>query len=724
MKTSSLAGLAILSLTGLLALVLPRPGLAQIRTDSSLGMAAQTLTGTNIQIPEALGKRAGNNLFHSFQTFNINPGESATFTTATSGLLNVISRVTGGSASQINGPLTLTASQGAPAFYFINPAGITFGPGASLNVPGAFYVSTANYLKFPDGNFYADANRNSTFSSAEPAAFGFLGTSRAAIVAKDAVLSNKSGPLALFGGDVTIDHAGVWTEHGDIRLVAQGSAAGEIASSGPLAASAGRLGISNASGISTMAGTQRNGGNIDIAAGETYVSSGAGINTSTSTAMPAGAINATLGKLEIDGRGVSGSTGITSFGAITDLGQGGNVSISAHGEIKILGGGLISSDTYGPGPSGNLILKAGSLSLDGSGHQNGARLTNRAATGNAGTLSVNVAESIELLNASQISSDSFGPGQAGTIRLQAGGDIRVLADSVIASNAYDKGNAGSIDVSSRNLTIDGTGGKFLTQISSQAFFVSKGDAGAININVPGIVSLLNGGKVITDTSNTGRAGDIQLNAGSLLLDSRNYPGLTGIYSSTNFDSTGHGGSINVKVAGDAHILQTAQVSSSTWGLGNAGDVRLQANNLAIDGRGEGAAGIRSEVTQTGSGQGGSVAVDVPGLLKISDRGLISAATYGDGNAGMLDIHAGQLMVDGMASGTAGIQNSNLGEGREMQRGAARREGQYLAWRWWLYPFRCRRFRPGRETFAGVRRRAKSRGWRLDYLSHPWLWPQR
>lgn len=663
MKTSNLARFAIRSVCGFLVLVLPLPGQAQIRTDGSLGMPGQTLNGANVQIPETLGKRAGSNLFHSFQTFNINPGESATFTTATTGLLNVISRVTGGSPSQINGPLTLTASHGAPAFYFINPAGVFFGPGASLNVPGAFYVSTANYLKFPDGNFYADTSSSSTFSSAEPAAFGFLGTSRATVIVKDAVLSNNSGPLALLGGDVTIDHAGVWTEHGDIRLVAQGSAAGEIASSGPLPIAEGRLEVSNGSGVFSVAGTQNRGGNIDIAAGETHLRSAAAISTSTSTAMAAGAINASFGSLEIDGLGVSGSTGITSFGSINDVGQGGNVSISARDGIRILGGGLITSDTYGLGPSGNLTLVAGSLSLDGAGHRNGARLTNRAAAGNAGMLSVSAAESIELVNASQISSDSFGPGQAGTISLRAGGDIRVLADSVIASNAYDKGNAGSIDVSARNLTIDGSGGQFLTQISSQAFYVSQGNAGTISINVPGLVSMLNGGKVITDTSNTGRAGDIQLNAGSLLLDSRNYSGLTGIYSSTNFDSTGRGGSIKVKVTDDAQIVQTAQVSTSTWGLGNAGDIQFGANNLAIDGRGEGAAGIRSEVAQSGSGQGGSVAVDVPGRLKILDRGLISAATYSNGNAGTLDIYAGQLMADGMTSGKAGIQNSNLGNGQ-------------------------------------------------------------
>ena len=68
-------------------------------------------------------------------------GQSALFITTTPTLANVISRVTGGSASQINGRLMLLPlAGGAPNFFFINPAGVTFGAGASIDVPGAFHV--------------------------------------------------------------------------------------------------------------------------------------------------------------------------------------------------------------------------------------------------------------------------------------------------------------------------------------------------------------------------------------------------------------------------------------------------------------------------------------------------------------------------------------------------------------------------------------------------------
>src|SRR4051812_19149036 len=104
---------------------------AQIRTDSSLGRAAQSLPGPQFVIPETLGSLRGSNLFHSFSVFGIRTGESATFTTSTSGITNVVSRVTGGEPSVINGLLRLAALDGTPGFFFVNPAGVTFGTGAS-----------------------------------------------------------------------------------------------------------------------------------------------------------------------------------------------------------------------------------------------------------------------------------------------------------------------------------------------------------------------------------------------------------------------------------------------------------------------------------------------------------------------------------------------------------------------------------------------------------------
>ena len=104
---------------------------AEVVTDGSLGgpagpVGAGTIPGvgtTTYHVADSLGKRAGQNLFHSFSAFNVGTGESATFT-GPGGIQNILSRVTGGSYSSIDGTLRSTI-QGAN-LYFLNPWGGCF----------------------------------------------------------------------------------------------------------------------------------------------------------------------------------------------------------------------------------------------------------------------------------------------------------------------------------------------------------------------------------------------------------------------------------------------------------------------------------------------------------------------------------------------------------------------------------------------------------------------
>jgi filamentous hemagglutinin family protein len=127
-------------------------------------------------IGEDQGKIAGSNLFHSFDRFSVSTNDAVLFTTATPTLQNVIARVSGSSASTIDGLLLLRPALGShPNFFFINPAGVTFSQGSQIDVPGAFHVSTANALRFADGSGF-DAGTGAsgaTLTSAAPQAFEF-----------------------------------------------------------------------------------------------------------------------------------------------------------------------------------------------------------------------------------------------------------------------------------------------------------------------------------------------------------------------------------------------------------------------------------------------------------------------------------------------------------------------------------------------------------------------
>jgi filamentous hemagglutinin family protein len=195
---------------------------AQIVTDGSVG-AAQSLSGPAFSIGSALGTLSGNNLFHSFSVFNLATGESGTFT-GPSNLANIVARVTGGSGSSIDGTIA-TLTGGSPNLFLVNPAGVIFGPNASLNVEGSFHVSTADYLKFADGaKFMSNLGNGSSFSTAEPAAFGFLNANPAGIAINGSILSVSVGStMNIAGGEVHVVGASVVASGGTLAVTSVAS---------------------------------------------------------------------------------------------------------------------------------------------------------------------------------------------------------------------------------------------------------------------------------------------------------------------------------------------------------------------------------------------------------------------------------------------------------------------------------------------------------------------
>jgi len=114
----------------------------EIKTDGRMG-AEETIEGTStvFTIDHDLGLSKDDNLYHSFEVFKIGAGDTGLFTGPPEGYANVISQVTGGEPSRVDG--TLESRIPRANFYFFNPNGVFFGQNAKVNVPAAFHVSSA-----------------------------------------------------------------------------------------------------------------------------------------------------------------------------------------------------------------------------------------------------------------------------------------------------------------------------------------------------------------------------------------------------------------------------------------------------------------------------------------------------------------------------------------------------------------------------------------------------
>ncbi|NEO85738.1 MAG: DUF4347 domain-containing protein [Spirulina sp. SIO3F2] len=158
-----------------------------------------TIDGNEFKIDGGSLSGDGANLFHSFEQFGLSSQQVATFLVQPD-IRNILGRVVGGDPSVIDGLVQVTG--GSPNLYLMNPAGMIFGPNASLNVSGDFTATTADRIGFEDGWFNAVGSNNYQNLVGAPQSFAFLNAQPGAIINAGDLSVNSGQNLSLSGGTV------------------------------------------------------------------------------------------------------------------------------------------------------------------------------------------------------------------------------------------------------------------------------------------------------------------------------------------------------------------------------------------------------------------------------------------------------------------------------------------------------------------------------------------
>lgn len=659
------------------------PALAQnIATDGSLGAPAQVLTGPSYAIPEALGHRSGANLFHSFQRFGLEFGERARFTTDTANLQNVFARVTGGGLSSIAGTIELQAAAGsAPALYLMNPAGIVFTDGATIDVPGAFHVTTADAIRFPDGRFAADPALGNVFSSAAPEAFGFLASHAGELrIQRVARIANGDQPVDAVAREVVVAEFGeLGANHADVRVVAFGPGAGEVPLAGPVAAAAGALVVRDQGAIFTQTSDERPAGAISIDAGRMSLldnglvssrSEGVGaagalrVEVRDATLIARGGVLGTLaggagrggdvalhsGSLEIDG-GPGAFAGVLGLSSATATGDSGHLAVTVDGTAVLRNSGSLNASTFGRGRAGDLRLRAGELRIEGGAGAGGFVISNAArdALGGGGVVEIEVTGAMRM-DGGTIGADTFGAGDGGAIALSVG-DALTMTDAAIEATAYGAGAAGIV-------AVEVGGDLAMTRSSIDSGTVAEGSGGAVVVRVAGSADMQQG-KIGAESFGAGPAGVVWVDVGGDLS-------LTGGSIDSDTSGAGDAGQVLVEVAGQTRLREAALISSETLGSGAAGRIIVDTGSLDVDGGGL-PTGITSDGNFGATGNAGDVLLLVAGEVRLVNGGAVKSDAFGSGHGGSVTVAADRVLLDGGVISSSAFGTGDAGEIRLVAR---------------------------------------------------------
>ncbi|MFG6099938.1 S-layer family protein [Leptothoe sp. ISB3NOV94-8A] len=547
------------------------------------------------------GAERGQNLFHSFSAFNIADTEAAYFITLNPDIENIISRVTGNDTSDILGllgavKLDSSFMREVVDLYFINPNGVFFGPASELDVTGALIVSTATDLQFSDEGIWGTTNAMapSSLLVVDPSAFLFndpgINGSITNFGDLQAVPGNK---LVFLGGDINFNGGSLVAPGGEVVI-------GGIKSLGTIRLSE----VNNAS-------------QLDFSD------------------------NAQLSDISLIG---SSRVGGSQFFIEPD---GGRILVRGD-DITLDDASYIFSFIFGQADGHEIDIKASELNLSDFSYIETTLIFSSATGG-----SINIdASNLTLDNFSEISSEVLGDGRSGDINISSE-TVAINGQSSISTSTFDSGNSGNISITASDVNLQGTteNGRFSSGIFSRVSSRGTGDGGDISVEADRI-TIVDGAKISTEVLGDGQGGDIFVSADeSLRVLGRSSFGLTPSAISARTEGLtveANAGSLTI-LTPKLVVTDGAQLSASTFGPGNAGELLIDAEEIKLSGTSINGfpSGVFAQSNRS-TGNSSDIFIDSH-VLEILNGAQISAAALEDGIPGDIIIFGEDITVDGTSS---------------------------------------------------------------------------
>jgi len=489
--------------------------------------------------------------------------------------------------------------------------------------------------------------------------------------------------------------------------------------SGNIAITAANVRLSKSAQLNTGTYTQASAGDVNINATGEVVMDTAEVYTGGDSNLyfpregKGGNINLVADSLTLSNQGRLDTSKNANSGDI------GSINISAK-DVKIFGGTIVSASQASQVKNinaGNInIFASNSLSLD----KGTISYSTKGKKLITGDININVGNSMTMINDSSISnrgivsSPSDNPGSIGGINIQAGSlnikgsspnyffyslltggsgtntkvkDISIKVNGELSiNNGYisnfgvltnEISNSGSIKIEADKITLSRTTisitNNAQSDTSSLLFIKAKNrlkitdksiiytisnpltkvNSGNIKLEAKELF-LENKSLIESSTAATANAGNIYLKVqkGVFIDDSR-------ILADVKSFATGSGGEIRIE--SKSISLVNSIISSTTYGLGNGGNIVIRAKEaFIIDGLNEFISLISSGVATDAIGNGGLIKIETPWLT--INNGAVRVETLGKGNAGDITIKFTEKLLSNNSRFSSSITSEAIGRG--------------------------------------------------------------